>query len=828
MREWWPIATAGLCWLIAVLALSGTSFASGETAPPAGGPVAGQAAPASPTVVPIPVPEIAERAADVAVQLRQSDARLADDRRAEDVETRLPEASEWIRARLVGTTQALDASPSSSALATLTDSWMLMRSKLDAWNQTLTRVAIDLDRGLSQFDALRATWSVSHTEGSVSSVPAPVIERVNATLTAIVLARNRVAGRRAHILILQDRVVKEMARCDEVLGRIAHARGQAAGPVFTRDSVPIWSPEARVLVFSDLGQRLRRSLGDNIEVMKQYVAGQAARVPVQVALFVVALGLLLRARARARQRAANEPGKPPVAEVFDTPVSAALVVTLLATSWIYPRPPHAVWSLVVLLSLAPVVVTARHLLPPGLFPAVYALASFFLVDRVRDLCADIPVLEQRVFLVEMVFGIAFLALALRSERLMTAASGHAASSSRRVFGWVLWADMAVLAGAVSAGALGYMRLARSLGTLVLTSSYAALVLYAAVRIGDGLWAYVLRAGPAAKLLMVERHRDLLQRRVGQAFRLLAVGTWVYFIFQELGVAGAIESSIGTALTARYTRGSVSLSLGDLVAFGLTVCAAFLVSSFVRFVLREEIYPRTRLAEGQSYAVSNLLHYALILVGFLFAVSVLSVDLTRITILAGAFGVGIGIGLQNVVANFVSGVILLLEQRVHVGDSIEAGDLHGQVWEIGFRASTVRTWSGAEVIVPNNKLTSERVTNWTLSDRRCRVDLNVTVAYSADTARVLDVLRKTAEADSRVLAEPRTLVVCTGFRDSGLGFELRAWTLFEEAEVVRSELALAVHTALAAARIDIALPQRDVHISSARSEAGDLLRQQRSP
>ena len=796
--------------LIAVLALTGTSFVSADTAPPPSSPRPGgeQAAPAPPTVVPIPVPEIAERAAGVMALLRQSEARFADDPRLQEVENRLPEASGWIRPRLIGTTQVLVSSPSPSALATLTDSWVLMRSTLVSWNQALARLALELERELSQLEALRATWSASRADVSVSpAVPEPVLDRIDATLAAIVVARDRIQYQRAHVLLVQDRVGKEIAQCDDVLGNIARARDELTGPMFIRDSVPIWHSETDAFVLSDLGQKLRRALAGHLELAKQYLAGHIARVPLQVALFGITLALLARARARARARAAQEPGEPRVAEVFNAPISAALVLTLLATVWIYPHPPHPVLTILSVLSLAPVLLMARHLAPPGLLPAVYALASFFLVDRIRDLCAEIAWLEQRVFLVEMIFGIAFLALALRSERLMMAASGQPASGSRRVLAWILWGDMVILAGGVSAGALGYMRLARLLGTLVLTSSYAALVLWAAVRIGDGLWAYMLRARPAAKLLVVQRHRELLQRRVGQALRWLAVGTWVYFILEGLGLTGAIESAVETALDARYARGAISLSLGDLVAFGLTVGAAFLLSSVVRFALRAEIYPRTRLAQGQSYALSTLLHYAMVLGGFLFAVSALGVDLTRVTILAGALGVGIGIGLQNVVANFVAGVLLLLEQRIHVGDSIETGDLQGEVREIGFRASTVRTWSGAEVIVPNSRLTSERVTNWTLSDPRYRVDLDVTVTHTADTAQVVDLLRKTAETDPRVLAEPRPIVICTGFRDGGLNFELRAWTMrFEEADIVRSELALAVNTALGAARIDLVLPR----------------------
>src|SRR5260370_3131679 len=153
--------------------------------------------------------------------------------------------------------------------------------------------------------------------------------------------------------------------------------------------------------------------------------------------------------------------------------------------------------------------------------------------------------------------------------------------------------------------------------------------------------------------------------------------------------GSIWSVGAMALGARYSRGSVSVSLAEVAAFGLTVWAAFLLSSFVRFGLGEDVYPRVFLPRGVPYAVSTLIHYAIVLAGFVFAVAALGVDLNRITILAGAFGVGIGIGLPNVVANFVAGLILLLERRIHVADSPPTGDPPGQVRASGSRATAIR-------------------------------------------------------------------------------------------------------------------------------------------
>ena len=810
---------------LVVVVLAGASFAPWGSAPPPtyAQPARQGAPPVAAPATPIPVPEIAQRAEEVATLLRQTAERVATDPEVQDVDTRLPAASEWIRSRLVATARTLNWSPSASALADLSDSWMLMRSQLAGWNDTLTKRATQLERDLSQLEALRATWSNSRTEALGSQVPAPVLERINATLAAITTAREGVADQRKRVLNLQDRTARELAHCDDVLARIAQARKELAGPLFARDSLPIWDPQTFTLISGDVGPLLRRSLGDSLELTRQYLAGQRGRAPFQVAFFVIVLILARLARGRARHRAEKEPSEQAAAQVFERPVASALMLTLLATVWIYPNPPRTLLNALGLIILLPAVLIVRRLAAPAVVPAVYALAAFYLVDRVREVCGVVPMLEQWVLLLEMVCGIFFLALAIRSDYPVTDTTGEAASGWRHVLAWLLWGQLALLASAVLAGSFGYMRLARLLGTGVLASSYIALVLYAGTRVGEGLVGYVLRARPLRTLLMVQQHRELLQHRLQLALRWVAVGTWAYFTLDHLEVLDPIWAAFETVLGARYVRGSVSISLGDGVAFALTIWAAFLLSSFIRFLLQEDVYPRVGLPRGLPYALSSMVHYTVILIGFLFAVAALGFDLTRITILAGALGVGVGIGLQNVVANFVAGVILLLERRIRVGDAIETGDLQGEVREIGFRASTIRTGVGAEVIVPNGRLTSERVTNWTLTDRKRRVDLTVGVDYASDPARVLAVLCEAGKAYPKALTEPAALVLCTGFRDSALNFELRVWVgSAEDSDLVLSELAVAVHAALAAAKIEIAFPHRDIHIYNAEGEQLDLL------
>jgi small-conductance mechanosensitive channel len=260
-----------------------------------------------------------------------------------------------------------------------------------------------------------------------------------------------------------------------------------------------------------------------------------------------------------------------------------------------------------------------------------------------------------------------------------------------------------------------MRVARLLASGVLGSGAMALTLYAGVEVLGGVTAFALRVWPLRVLRMVQHHRDLLERRTRRVLIWLAIGGWLLRSLDFVGLLQPALSFGATVLAVRLGRGVLDISVGTILEFVLTVWLAYLASAFIRFVLREDVYPRTQLTRGISYAISSLLNYVIIALGLLLALGVLGMDLTRVTILASAFGVGIGFGLQSVVNNFVSGLILLFEQPIHVGDVVEVGNLSGEVSRIGIRSSTVRTWQGAEIIVPNAQLVTERVTNWTLSD-----------------------------------------------------------------------------------------------------------------
>jgi small-conductance mechanosensitive channel len=257
-------------------------------------------------------------------------------------------------------------------------------------------------------------------------------------------------------------------------------------------------------------------------------------------------------------------------------------------------------------------------------------------------------------------------------------------------------------------------------------------------------------------------------------------------------------------------------------FVLIVWFSILLARFINFVLQEDVFTRVRTGRGVPQAIAGVVRYTLILLGFFVALAAAGIELGKLSIIAGGLGVGIGFGLQNVVNNFVSGLILLFERPIGVGDIVEMPDIWGEVKRIGIRASVIRKFDGAEVIVPNSMLISEKVTNWTLSDNCRRMEFDVGVEYGTPAQSVIDLLLGVAKANPKVLSNPPSRAFFINFGDSALEFKLQAWVSFDEGLSTRSALAVAIQEALKQAGIGVPFPQRDLHLVSVSPNAASDL------
>ncbi|MCW5968727.1 MAG: mechanosensitive ion channel [Blastocatellales bacterium] len=265
----------------------------------------------------------------------------------------------------------------------------------------------------------------------------------------------------------------------------------------------------------------------------------------------------------------------------------------------------------------------------------------------------------------------------------------------------------------------------------------------------------------------------------------------------------------------FKIGDTQLTLWTIVYFLLLLVVLFAVAGRLRKILVERILIRTNLDAGARAAVGSITRYLVLLVGLLVVLQTVGIDLTTLNVIAGAVGIGVGFGLQNIASNFISGIIILFERPVKVGDRIEVGDVNGDVIEIGARATTVSTNDNIAIIIPNSKFITENVINWKHNDDKVRFRIPVGVAYGSDVRKVERVLLEVAAENESVLTQPAPSVLFTGFGDSSLNFSLLVWTrsMVHRRGSLISALNFAIDEKFRQHGIEIPFPQRDLHIRS---------------
>jgi small-conductance mechanosensitive channel len=735
---------------------------------------------------------------------------LAPNAQLKAIEADLPDLSNRDAEQLADLDRTLEQGPQIFVVDALLRTWARSRSDIASSNNLLTNQAKRLEDLLSDLANRRDLWRRTQDDARASGAPQPVLDRVQESLAALSATQKSVEKRRAEVLAMQDRVTRELALVDDALGRLAAYRQQHLGKILVRDSHPVWAMDLSEQIRGRLLAHVREKLRSDAKDFRDYVADNRPRVALQVLLLLVLAALFRNGRARARRIVEREPALEPATRVFQLPYSSAFVLTALATYQIYPDLPQMPRQAIWVIALVPVLRVVRAYLHPGLVPGLYAFVGFFLMDRIRFFCSASPVLEQVLFLAEMLAACGLMAWVLRPARLEKVELSEGQVVALQRIGIAARALFLTLAVAFVAGACGFMELGRVLGGAALGAIYGALGLYASLRAAQGIVTYALRTRPLLHVRIVELSGRLIEQRANRGLVWATVLLWCWLVLHQLQLDDAVSAlvqSIGA--TPLF---DLSLTIKDLFLFLLTLCGAWLLSRLLRFLLHEEVLPRFSLARGVDYAITTLSTYAALMIGFFVALGTLGVDLNRASLLAGAFGVGVGFGLQNIVNNFVSGLILLFERPIQVGDTVQIGDLTGVIDRIGIRSCTVRTGLGSEVIVPNGTLISDRVTNWTLSDQLRRIDLSLGVGYGSDPERVLAILVEVAQAHPNVLPLPAPTALFSGFGPSSLNFSLSAWTNQPDGWVqVKSELGISLYRRLKAEGIEIPYPQQDVHV-----------------
>lgn len=786
-----------------------------------GGTAASAAAPDAPEPEPVPTASIAARAdtderfiQDIIRRARQQDAtaRLGPGLDAID------EGSERLTRSY---TSAGLAEMSVVRLESIERYWNFYDRQLREWRRELTRVASPASEDAAALSARRASWEATRQALAGGGAATALTVRVDGILAQIATAERALSkpldaqirlGRRANAV--QDHIDAGHKTIDAAIEQ--HDRRLA-----TIDASPIWTAWQNV---SLTGRDLRGAgagLGIELAFLDEWQAATRGRIVGYGIAVVVALALLLWLARRTREAAVPDPATLAASRVLRRPISAWLVLALVGLPLVLADAPAALHQFSLLVAVVPVL----RLLPPRVYavlgPWPYAATAIYLAYHLSFLLLGEPPLHRLYLLaVAVVSAVALVWLLLGSR----GAGGSLApdgteARTQRVVRMLGWAAVTALAAAVVANVAGNVSLCETLTGGVIDSGYLGLALYAGSTVLTSVLHLLAARRAASRLRLITQHTGPLLESLDKLIMLAALVAWVIATANEFRIARPVMAALDAVLNHPLEAGKISLTLGSILLFVGAVWISFWVAGTVRLVLRDEVMPKMALPRGVANSVATLSYYGLVILGLLFALAAAGFETGQFAIVFGALGVGIGFGLQNVVNNFVSGLILMFERPIQPGDIVEVSGTSGKVRDIGMRATTLTTFEGADVVVPNGTLLSEKLINWTLSDMNRRIDVDIGVSYDAEPRRVLELLAEVARGTPGIAPEPAPAVLFAGFGASALEFGIRAWTNnFGDWVAIRTEMNARVLEALRREGIEIPFPQQDLHLRSVSAEA----------
>ncbi len=723
------------------------------------------------------------------------DARWQQDATIQEVDGRLSAFAQQVEKESEELNSQLALGPTMEELASLELRWQSLAASVKDWKTQMNTYATGLDRDMDQLSGFITSWNQALTTQGPVPLAQDLRSNIDLALTQLRAALGKAESRRGELLGLLARLGSQDARLRQGLESIRVARAALLNEFLVNERPPVWAIDWQQLRSSEFEAETSNCLSKHRLEFLTYAGQYGNRFLLEGLAFGLFYLLVGWARPQVKVWVGGEPALAAPARIFQSQTASALLLAVLVGRWMHVDAPPSVRVLQAVLALVPGLVLLHRISPYSIRRGLFLLGLLFLADLARLLLVPCILLHRLIFTLEVTFAFVYiLAGFLSSRKLSGVPSWHQ---------FLRGLALVLIAGSWLAVNLGFVRLAYLLGNATLRSFYMGALLVCLVQIVNGLVLFGLRSRPLCHLPSVRNFGGLYLQRLGRFAVVLAAAFWAYTLLDQVGLLPWLTSLTEQILQWGIHFRALHVTLGGILIVAISLWLPYHISRFVRFLLQEDVYIHLNLTRGEAYTLSTLVHYALLSAGLLAGMLAVGLDMTKFTVVAGALSVGVGFGLQSIVNNLVSGLILLIERPIQVGDSVEVSGQEGTLEKVGIRASVLRTIEGSEIIVPNGDLLSKQVTNWTFSDQRRCLCIVVKVAYGTSPDLVQKLLLAVASEHPAVAVEPPPMVIFQELVQNALQFELRAWTeRFSTWTLTRSDLVRATCIALQEANIQL--------------------------
>jgi len=681
----------------------------------------------------------------------------------------------------------------------------------------LSKVAEELESESVLLHANKQRWLLTMEQGEATEAVVLRMERIQKTVDDIDSVRILLQNDLVLILDEQDRLTDKNTVLDGIVSGVRDQKLELGETIMTRDTPGFFK------ALSELGnsnllhlhvKEFKGSVRSDLDLMK------LGYLRSMIFALLMLGGLLFFTswfrKNYEKQIAAEDFPLTKLHMVFvNSPVASSLFIIALMVRLLISDLPQTFYAINTLIMLIPMVILLIRIYGTVFRTWIIVLAIVIGLNLLYELTYH-PGVLLRILLMALSFtGIWLFTWVYRKKPF--AGMGHIKfiylSFRTLIVGFAAMQFMSVIANLV-----GAFRLAEFLALVPLQITILVIAIQLTTKLSATILYLLLASNYFQKLNVIREEFQVIYKKCLWLAEFVLLLLFVSIALRILMVKDLVFAWGRGVLEDGMKIGAINISLGSILIFFFVIWLSIMITRIITNILAKDVFTRVKTSKGIPETVILLLKIALISGGFFLAAAASGMELTNLSIVLGAFSVGIGFGLQNIFNNMVSGLILAFERPINVGDVVQVGQLMGTVRSIGLRSSKVKSFDGAEVIVPNGNLISNEMINWTLSDSNRRMDLRVGVAYGTDPERVLAIMEQIAVEHKDVRKKPSPKGYFLEFGDSSLNFRLLAWVNLDNRLGVESEINVQINKQLAEAGIEIPFPQRDLHIRSDDTKA----------
>ncbi|MCU4157033.1 mechanosensitive ion channel [Carboxylicivirga sp. A043] len=695
-------------------------------------------------------------------------------------------------------------------------------NKRSLWNQRLQQVESiknDITEQLEDNEDLALKAQAIGNEWSNIALSIPSDEQdsiVSANIEQVIVKNDsllkQLHQQRSVLLAIQNRNISKTVDITNILERIENKVNQERHNIFARSNIS-FAQIFNARQYASAITILKKNLSIELKLMGNYLKDKEGNAFLFIIILVFGMFIFRQAHKNIIRKGNLESDgfyMQQFKRILTAYLSTAFVLVIWFSALLFPNQPLLFKDAIRIIICIPLTILLYRLIDKKLFFSIVILFSLILVQSVINLFPPNH-MAYRLYLLIAILLELFVMFKIKAFVKTIHFKSKVLSSALNK---LMLLAVGLISLVILLGILGYFVLGELVVNLVLINAFSICLLYVSMLIVIGIIELVFNYEKTKRLKVIQHYGDSIKNRLIQFITIVTPLLVIYIILASINFDEPVVNAIINSITYQFKIGEMSFSIGRIITLIIILSLSVFVSNVIKVILEEDVFSHTKLSKGLPHTIALLAKYALITIGVSLAFSVAGFPMENFAVLIGAFGVGIGFGLQNIFNNLVSGLILLFERPIKIDDVIEVGELRGRVRSIGIRSSVVRTFDGAEVIVPNGQLISNEVINWTHSDQIRRYEVLVGVAYGSDVEQVKTILEEQIAKHDDILTVPEPSVLFINMGDSSLDFRMLYWiSKVRNGLEIHSAITQQVYNALNEAGIEIPFPQRDVHIKS---------------